>query len=182
MYLCFAIVSLTFHNITEYSVKTQNICENIFMEIEILPHTERFLLIFNKLKAERKLPSNSVLAKEIGMNSGNTLTEIKGRRQNIALAQLKKFCDLFGDSNGFSFESIIGESANEKSVEKSNPVKEGDSDWNSAAIKALTWKLADALSEISELKGDPRPAGEYLQELDRSTTRILAHQYILKKK
>jgi SOS-response transcriptional repressor LexA len=62
--------------------------------VKILPHTTRFIEVFNKLKADKKLPSNAELAEAMGMKSGNTLTEIKARRQNISLEQLQKFCDL----------------------------------------------------------------------------------------
>lgn len=48
-----------------------------------------------------------------------------------------------------------------------------ESNWERAAIKSLTWKLADALSQISELKSKPRPIEEFVEEIDKSTTLIL---------
>lgn len=151
------------------------------MEIKILPHTERFIMTFNELKANKKLPSNKVLAEKIGLPGGNSLTEIKGRRQNIGLDSLQKFCDIYGPDNNFTMSTFIGTSSKDSDEKKKGQEKE-DGSWERAAIKALTWKLADALSEISNLKGDPRPVTEYLTEIDKSTTLILADQRASRKK
>lgn len=45
--------------------------------------------------------------------------------------------------------------------------------WERAAIKALSWGLASAFAEISELRGKPRPAEDYLEEIDKNTSLIL---------
>jgi len=51
---------------------------------------------------------------------------------------------------------------------------EDPANWERAAIKALSWGLANALSEISDLKGRPRPAADYLEDLDKNTNSILS--------
>lgn len=71
--------------------------------IHILPHTERFIDVFEQLKRMGKLPSNTVIAMDIGMKSANTLTEIRKRRQNIKIQHLQKFCDLYN----IDFQEII---------------------------------------------------------------------------
>ncbi|MFX1704559.1 hypothetical protein PV783_11430 [Chitinophaga sp. CC14] len=127
---------------------------------KILPHTERFILIFNKLKNEKKLPSNEILAQKIGLNSGNSITEIKNRRQNIGMDVLQKFCDLYGKDNGFTMDAFTGNS----------PFSPDDHlNWERAVIKVLTHELAKVQSKLYN-----RPVEDCLEEIDKNTTLTLA--------
>ena len=59
-------------------------------------------------------------------------------------------------------------------VDRNAPFHGNDSlNWERAAIKALSWGLANALSEISALKGKPRDPSDFLEEIERSTNMIL---------
>lgn len=81
---------------------------------KILPHTKRFLLIFNSLKQEKKLPSNEVLAHEIGLNSGNSITEITKGRQNIGIDNIELFCKKYNAD----YEYMIGEDLSESNTNR----------------------------------------------------------------
>ncbi len=63
--------------------------------IHILPHTERFIEVFEQLKDAGRLPTNAAIARNIGMKSSNTLTEIRKRRQNIKIEHLQNFCSQY---------------------------------------------------------------------------------------
>ncbi|MVT11338.1 hypothetical protein [Chitinophaga tropicalis] len=134
--------------------------------VEILPHTERFILIFNRLKNEKKLPSNSALAAKLGMGSGNTLTEIKSGRQNISIESIQKFCDLYGKANGFSMEDFIG-----KIGDTFNP--DDEANWERAKIINLEQEVADLKSLVYKLLGRNRSYDECLDDIENGSKRIL---------
>lgn len=133
---------------------------------KILPHTERFLLVFNKLKGERKLPSNATLAEELGLGSGNTLTEIRGGRQNISLKALQKFCDLYGKTHGYDFAYFAGETVG---FDPDDPLN-----WERAKVIALERRLAQYMSMLSEVQGKKKTYQECLDDIDSDTEMILA--------
>src|ERR1044072_2289458 len=150
-----------FCDFTNFSVK------KIFIMAKILPHTERFVLTFNKLKNEKKLPSNAILANQLGIGTGNTFTEIRNGRQNISLDALQKFCDIYGPTNGFTFEELAGRSPLPKDDER---------EWERARIAAIEEQIAILKSMFYDLKGTPRSVAECLDDIETSTKVILARR------
>lgn len=133
---------------------------------KILPHTERFVVVFNKLKAEKKLPSNAKLAPQIGLSSGNSITEIIGMRQNIGLDNLQKFCEVYGPDNGFTFEELAGKS----------PFPKDDKEWERARMAAMEEEIAGLKIMVYGLLGKTRTLEECLDDIDDATTKILTRR------
>lgn len=133
---------------------------------EILPHTQRFVLIFNKLKLEKKLPSNSELASNLGLNSGNTLTEIKNGRQNISLEVLQKFCELYGKENGFGMDYFVG------TLQAPVSAEDPELYWKSKA-EALEIELALLKSFVYGMAGNPRPYEVCVSDIENRTKEIM---------
>lgn len=136
-------------------------------KVEILPHTERFILVFNKLKNEKKLPSNQVLAEKLGIGGGNTFTEIKGGRQNIGMEVLQKFCEYYGEPNGYPLEYFLGG----KMSEAFHP--DDDDNWKTAKIINLEQEVADLKTLVYGLLGRPRSYKENLNDIESGSKRIL---------
>lgn len=59
--------------------------------LKVEARTEQFIEALKRLKELNKLPSNAELAKLLGISSPATISEIKGRRQNIQPESWKKF-------------------------------------------------------------------------------------------
>jgi hypothetical protein len=81
------------------------------MPIKIEPRTDYFIEALQRLKADKKLPTNATLANLLDIKSETTISEIKGRRQNIQPKAWEKFKEYFGfkdsdfsDSRGTSVE------------------------------------------------------------------------------
>lgn len=133
---------------------------------KILPHTERFIVAFNKLRAEKKLPTNAILATQIGLKGGNSITEISGRRQNIGLGNLQKFAEIYGPDNGFTFEELAGTS----------PFPKDGKEWERARMAALEEEIAGLKTMVYSLLGKDRSLEECLDDIDDATTKILARR------
>lgn len=120
---------------------------------------QRFLEVVESLKL--RFPGK-VIAEKTGYNSGIVSEYLKSKKK-VSERFLRKFCEVFH----IDYETTF----NELPFEKDDPLN-----WERAAIKALSWGLANALSEISELKGKRRDPETYLEEIARSTNMILHDQ------
>jgi transcriptional regulator with XRE-family HTH domain len=120
---------------------------------------QRFLAVVDSLKL--RFPGK-VITEKTGYNSGIVSEYLKSKKI-VSERFLRKFCEVFQ----IDYDTTFSESP----FEKDDPLN-----WERAAIKALSWGLANALSEISELKGKRRDPETYLEEIDRSTNMILHDQ------
>lgn len=70
--------------------------------------TERFIAAYNKMSEENKLPTNTELARIIGIKSKSTISEIIAKRQNIQPDSWEKFKNHFKirDSENGSENSV----------------------------------------------------------------------------
>lgn len=74
--------------------------------IKIEERTEDFILALQKLEASNKMPSNAELIRFLGINSISSISEIKGKRQNIQREAWLRFKE--------HFPSVISEIENER--------------------------------------------------------------------